>query len=87
MTARHTHRGPYVVFGFVIVLILGLAWVWDSAGQQRRARYAPPEESAGGAPDSGRTVAAAFLLPPLDLPHYHGIDLDNETSTREVTGA
>src|SRR6266567_1625316 len=30
---------PYVVFGFVIVLILVLAWMWDSAAQQRAARY------------------------------------------------
>ena len=31
--------------------------------------------------------ASSFPVPPLDLPHYHGIDVDNETSTREVTGA
>src|SRR5712691_6812757 len=38
---------PYVVFGFVIVLILVLAWMWDSAAQQRAMRYAaPPAESA-----------------------------------------
>jgi hypothetical protein len=28
-------RLPNAVFGFVIVLILGLARVWDSAGRQR----------------------------------------------------
>jgi hypothetical protein len=31
--------------------------------------------------------AGSFPVPPLDLPHYHGVGLDQETSTREVTGA
>jgi hypothetical protein len=28
-------------------------------------------------------------VPPLDLPHYHGVGVsgDNETSSKEVTGA
>jgi len=30
---------------------------------------------------------AHFPVPPLDLPHYHGIGIDSEASTREVTGA
>ena len=39
-----THStAPYVVFGFVIVLILVLVWMWDSAAQQRAARYAAAE--------------------------------------------
>jgi hypothetical protein len=37
----------------------------------------------------------AFPVPPMDLPHYHGIDLDHtdntatleNASTKEVTGA
>ena len=77
---------PYVVFGFVIVLILALAWMWDSAAQQRALKYAAPAESAD-ATEPGQAAEAAFPVPPLDLPHYHGIGIDNETSTREVTGA
>src|SRR6201986_2864986 len=38
---------PYGVFGLVVVLILGLITMWDSAAQQRAARYASPEEAAG----------------------------------------
>ena len=34
---------PYVVFGVVMVLIIVLAWMWDSAAQQRAARYAAGE--------------------------------------------
>ena len=95
-----THStAPYVVFGFVIVLILALAWMWDSAAQQRAARNAPtsPDDFAD-AEEPGEAAASAFPVPPLDLPHYHGLDLDAgvgieadvthpDTSTKEVTGA
>jgi hypothetical protein len=49
-------------------------------------------ESAS-ASEAGQDVpmgTGSFPVPPLDLPHYHGIGLDdqtNHTSTREVTGA
>ncbi|HME64170.1 MAG TPA: NADH-quinone oxidoreductase subunit NuoH, partial [Streptosporangiaceae bacterium] len=79
---------PYVVGGVVLVLIIALASMWDSAAQQRAARFAA--EDSASASEAGRDVpmgTSSFPVPPLDLPHYHGIDLDNETSTREVTGA
>ena len=79
---------PYVVGGVVLVIIIALASMWDSAAQQRAARFAA--EDSASASEAGRDVpfgASTFPVPPLDLPHYHGIDLDNETSTREVTGA
>ena len=96
-----THsKAPYVVFGFVIVLILVLAWMWDSAAQQRAMRYAAPgrirrRRSRG---EAGPAAATVFPVPPLDLPHYHGVGLGGETepatgvtntatSSREVTGA
>jgi NADH-quinone oxidoreductase subunit H len=85
-----THdKAPYVVFGLVIVLIMALAWMWDSAAQQRAARFAAGEEAAAkaGAKGPGEGVEPAFPVPPLDLPHYHGIDTDKETSSREVIGA
>jgi NADH-quinone oxidoreductase subunit H len=84
-----THsKAPYVIFGLVIVLILVLAWMWDSAAQQRAARYAAAEAAAEEeAGEPGRPAATAFPVPPLDLPHYHGIGIDKETSSREVTGA
>ena len=79
---------PYVVGGVVLVIIIVLASMWDSAAQQRAARFAT--EDSASASEAGRDVpmgTSSFPVPPLDLPHYHGIDLDNETSTREVTGA
>ena len=79
---------PYVVGGVVLVIIVGLLWMWDSAAQQRAARYAEPAE---GADQPGQAVSAAsassFPVPPMDLPHYHGVGMDDEASTREVTGA
>ncbi|MFY9927650.1 MAG: hypothetical protein WAK82_06560, partial [Streptosporangiaceae bacterium] len=93
-------KAPYVVFGLVIVLILALAWMWDSAAQQRAARYAPSEpgtEAAEGGPGQAVT-GSAYPVPPLDLPHYHGVGLDagpgittvasdTDASAKEVTGA
>jgi NADH-quinone oxidoreductase subunit H len=79
---------PYVVFGLVIVLILALITMWDSAAQQRAARFAAAEET--DLAEAGTTEpATGFPVPPLDLPHYHGVGVsgDNETSTKEVTGA
>jgi NADH-quinone oxidoreductase subunit H len=87
-------KAPYVVFGFVIVLLLVLVGLWDSAAQERAMRYADPEpgtESSDAGPGSelgqATATATAFPVPPMDLPHYHGIGIDNETSSREVTGA
>jgi NADH-quinone oxidoreductase subunit H len=85
---------PYVVFGLVIVLILTLITMWDSAQQQRAARYAAPADAAedegserAGVSAPAQVTAAAFPVPPLDLPHYHGVGTSKETSSREVTGA
>src|SRR5207248_545333 len=87
---------PYVVFGIVIVLILALITMWDSSAQQRAARYAAPAEAAdaegeaaerAGVTAPAAATATAFPVPPLDLPHYHGVATGNETSSREVTGA
>jgi NADH-quinone oxidoreductase subunit H len=77
---------PYVVFGLVIVLILALITMWDSAAQQRAARFAAAEEA--DVAEAGITEpATGFPVPPLDLPHYHGVGIGNETSSKEVTGA
>src|SRR6204780_3167412 len=83
----HT-KAPYIVFGFVIVLIIALASMWESAAQQRAARFEAADSAS--ASEAGRDVpmgASSFPVPPLDLPHYHGVGLDTETSTKEVTGA
>ena len=77
---------PYVVFGLVIVLILALITMWDSLAQQRAARFAAAEET--DLEEAGTTEpSTGFPVPPLDLPHYHGVGIGNETSSKEVTGA
>jgi NADH-quinone oxidoreductase subunit H len=95
-------KAPYVVFGLVIVLILALAWMWDSAAQQRAARLAagtdPETEVAEEAAGQVAADRVAYPVPPLDLPHYHGVGLDagpgittaasdTDASAKEVTGA
>jgi NADH-quinone oxidoreductase subunit H len=77
-----------VVLGIVIVLILALITMWDSAAQQRAARYAAAESAAET--EAGTTEpGTGFPVPPLDLPHYHGVGIDNQiqASSKEVTGA
>ncbi|MGH3285519.1 MAG: NADH-quinone oxidoreductase subunit NuoH [Streptosporangiaceae bacterium] len=79
---------PYVVGGVVLVIIIVLASMWDTGVQQRAARFAAADSVS--ASEAGQDVpmgAGSFPVPPLDLPHYHGIGFDSETSTREVTGA
>ena len=79
--------GVYIVAGLIIAGLLALAWAWD-VSEARRARQAEEIEAAAG----------AFPVPPLDLPHYHGVGLRqdslqaartaNAESTRtEVTSA
>ncbi len=78
---------PYVVGGVVLLIVVAMAWMWDTAAQQRAARYAAPEAAPDGGEAAATAPASAFPVPPPDLPHYHGVGLDHETSTREVTGA
>jgi NADH-quinone oxidoreductase subunit H len=78
----------YVVGGVVVVLIFALIAMWDSAAQQRAARYAAAESAAET--EAGTTEpGTGFPVPPLDLPHYHGVGIDNQiqASSKEVTGA
>jgi len=94
---------PYAIGGVVLIIIIVLASMWDSAAQQRATRFAAAESA--NASEAGRDVpygTGSFPVPPLDLPHYHGVGpdqvgpdqvgpdqvgTDHETSTREVTGA
>ncbi len=92
---RNDSHSPavYAVGGLVLVLILALVTFWDTAAQRRAAELAPdqppvPDEEEGG-------VVQGFPVPPLDLPHYHGLELGDIAldspaygdSTKEVTGA
>ena len=74
-----------VVAALVIILFVLLIGFWDNGYQKHLARIAP--ETPAEAEDEydynedGELVkvekpAPRFPLPPLDLPHYHGLDLD-----------
>ena len=70
--------GLYIVGGLVLLLFLGLVWVWETGAEKRRARLQRPGGRARrpgrrrprlASPRRGRRVSR---FPPLDLPHYHG---------------
>ena len=99
-----THGGSpavYTVAGLLLVALLALLFMADTAMQRRQEAAeataeteaaAVAERSPGAADDS-----VAFPVPPLDLPHYHGIGVTVSTergtsepangTTKEVTGA
>lgn len=84
----------------VLVLVLLLVTFWDNAAQRHEARVGPqepvtPEAQAEIAEETG--VATRFPVPPIDLPHYHGVGArtgpelgspgSGNTAQKEVTGA
>jgi NADH-quinone oxidoreductase subunit H len=99
---RNDSHSPevYAVGGLVLVLILILVTFWDNAAQRRAAELAPEEQGATDEEDEAGTVRG-YPVPPLDLPHYHGLELGvtapvpvgratavtKGESDKEVTGA
>jgi len=100
----------YIVGGAILAVLLLLAWTVDVAAERRRgATGQQAEEPAGGAapgaPGPGGLgepagAGAGFPVPPLDLPHYHGVGVVVPTgesradqgatpadTVKEVTGA
>ena len=102
-----THGGSpavYTVAGLLIVALLTLLFLGDAAAQRRTQAAEEAAAQAGlparagepGADDDG----PGFPVPPMDLPHYHGIGVDvspaevtpeesgeSRATTKEVTGA
>ena len=97
------------VFGVVLVLFILLVGFWETGYQKHRERVAPSEpevveeEEEWDYDEEGELVKVKrpaveprFPVPPLDLPHYHGLELgaaggslrgDATGVTKEVTGA
>ncbi|HEX3921409.1 MAG TPA: NADH-quinone oxidoreductase subunit NuoH [Streptosporangiaceae bacterium] len=84
--------GVYIVAGLIVAALMALAWAWDAAEANRAKRA--EELDAADAEDEAK--AAVFPVPPMDLPHYHGIGVSAEetapprvaeTAGNEVTGA
>jgi NADH-quinone oxidoreductase subunit H len=106
---QHRHSTPvYVIAGAIVAVLLLLAWRGDVAAERRRTereREAPAAGTAAGAPGPGGLgepagSGAGFPVPPLDLPHYHGVGVvvptggsrpgEGDTAAgpvKEVTGA
>jgi NADH-quinone oxidoreductase subunit H len=96
----------YAVAGVVLVLFVLLVTFFDNGYVKVLARRSPgepeaeEEEDEWDYDDDGELVKVVkakpeprFPVPPLDLPHYHGLELGevtaatNVTATKEVTGA
>jgi NADH-quinone oxidoreductase subunit H len=86
--------GVYIVGGGIIVVLMLLAWAWDSTAAKR----AEQEAKTDAAEAEAEAEAGVFPVPPMDLPHYHGIGVYVEPSigaspessaaeAKEVTGA
>lgn len=97
----------YVVGGVILAIIVVAAVSWDITAE-RRASRAADAEAAAAEPESGGPAGVrardrvAYRVPPLDLPHYHGIGVTapgapapagrarsgvDAEGTKEVTGA
>src|SRR5258707_4198581 len=63
--------GIYIIAGLIVAGLMLLAWGWDVTEANRAKRSAEIEEAEAKA----EADANAFPIPPLDLPHYHGVGL------------
>jgi NADH-quinone oxidoreductase subunit H len=99
--SQHGYSTPvYIVGGAILAVLLLLAWRADMAYDRRRRAT---EEDTAPAAEGGAAPAGAgqgFPVPPLDLPHYHGVGVVVPTgdapaergavadgTVKEVTGA
>jgi len=88
----------YIVGGAILGALLLLAWAGDVAAERRRQAAVPDAAPAAAEPEGA--AAPSFPVPPLDLPHYHGVgvtaspgpgladpDAVPRAGVKEVTGA
>ena len=81
--------GVYLIAAGIVLVLLALAFGWDFTTQRAAQRRAAEDEAAAGQ-DVG-----TFPVPPMDLPHYHGLsasapalqDEAPDSGVKEVTGA
>ncbi|HEX9030368.1 MAG TPA: NADH-quinone oxidoreductase subunit NuoH [Streptosporangiaceae bacterium] len=80
----------YLVGGAIIAILIVLAFAWDITAERR------DDERAAQEAESEERDRGTFPVPPMDLPHYHGIgtgesaptDLATASSApKEVSGA
>jgi len=82
--------GVYVIGGGIVLVLFALAFAWDYTTERAAERRAAME-SAAAEEDAG-----VFPVPPMDLPHYHGLtsgpaglpgESAQDPGVKEVTGA
>jgi NADH-quinone oxidoreductase subunit H len=89
----------YIVGGALLGVLLVLAWAGDVASERRRQAAAEAAEPTAAGAEAG-AAAPGFPVPPMDLPHYHGVgvtaspgggpgdpDAVPRAEVKEVTGA
>jgi NADH-quinone oxidoreductase subunit H len=96
---RDNNHSPvvYAVAGVVLILFVLLLTFWDNGYQKHLARIAPErpgeEEDEYDYDEDGELVkiekpVPRFPVPPLDLPHYHGLELtESSTTGAAITGS
>ena len=84
----------YVVGGVVLAIIIVIAVSWDMAAERRAPQEAEADSvtaagelEAGGAPGARGPSRAAYRVPPLDLPHYHGIGVTTSAGAARTAAA
>ena len=88
----------YAVAGVVLILFVLLVTFWDNGYQKHLARIAPAgpaaaeEEDEWDYDEDGELVKVVrpvpeprFPVPPLDLPHYHGLELGGTALAQAVS--
>jgi NADH-quinone oxidoreductase subunit H len=81
--------GVYLIGAGIVVVLLALAIGWDVTSERAAQRRAAEDEA------SAEQDVGAFPVPPMDLPHYHGLvagepalkDQAPDSGVKEVTGA
>ncbi len=84
--------GVYLVGGAIVLALLALAFAWDFAAERSADRRSAMEDEAAEAAEADE---GTFPVPPMDLPHYHGMSSGApgltgaapDAGIKEVTGA
>ncbi|HXP20761.1 MAG TPA: NADH-quinone oxidoreductase subunit NuoH [Streptosporangiaceae bacterium] len=80
----------YLVAGGILVVLIALTFAWDVAAERTAERRAAADA------ESATHDAGDFPVPPMDLPHYHGIltggpelpdQAISDSAAKEVAGA
>ena len=72
------NKVAYVIAGLVLLLIVIMVVLYDSNAQRRAAYFEEGRVQAAGG------QSPSFPVPPIDLPHYHGLGLDLEGSGEKI---